>query len=571
MAQIRAKREASERLGSTLLTPKSVPHTPPPLQPKLTIGQPGDRYEQEADRVARQVVDQINAPPKIQPQVPPNPMQSVGARKPSPLDNHPVMKVQRHSTGGEMEASPDLESSIQRARGGGQPLDDGIRERMEGAFGADFSGVRVHTDGTSDQLNQSIQAKAFTTGQNVFFRQGAYNPGSRGGQELLAHELTHVVQQSGGGENIQSEREQTLPSEHTVGYRQKAEGAIEPSIQRSLIVGLGKSKEKYFRLSPIAPPKNITDKIRKRTPRVRLVYSVLCQWSRSSEKHEYTTWNQAIIAALRVALEHERTTTRIHEPETPPSPFTDSQQEEIDYLNNEGRTAEHMKDKAVWNELKIHGQLGEHGHQGELNQTGIKYEDANNFLGYNAPGIDTLVNVKGRSFGQSKMHIAEGANVKDIVQHYLNHADKAEEYAQTFLNKVLLDNTSGKNKREAIKKVAEEWNNETLRELVSFFDTTEWVASKDELIDILDGSINSKGDLELSQPVQVVAKAMHFPVPLDVYEYIKTHHAEYIHKFEKLPKKLDWYRKVKMGMQYKINKPIKNEEEKDETYTEKSS
>jgi Domain of unknown function (DUF4157) len=66
---------------------------------------------------------------------------------------------------------------------------------MGQAMGTDFSRVRVHTDGQSDRLNRSIQAKAFTTGQDVFFRQGAYNPGSRGGQELIAHELTHVVQQ----------------------------------------------------------------------------------------------------------------------------------------------------------------------------------------------------------------------------------------------------------------------------------------------------------------------------------------------------------------------------------------
>ena len=58
--------------------------------------------------------------------------------------------------------------------------------------------VKVHTDSQSDQLNKSIQAKAFTTGQDVFFRQGAYEPSSRGGQELIAHELTHVVQQNGG-------------------------------------------------------------------------------------------------------------------------------------------------------------------------------------------------------------------------------------------------------------------------------------------------------------------------------------------------------------------------------------
>jgi hypothetical protein len=196
LAQMRANREASERLGTTLLTPESVARTRPPVQPKLTIGQPNDQYEQEADRVARQVVDHINAPPKIQAKTQRYPM-SVAQRKPSPLAHHPVSRVQRYATGGEMDASPDLESSIQRARGGGHPLDNGIRARMEGAFGADFSGVRVHTDGTSDQLNQSIQAKAFTTGQDVFFRKGAYNPGSRGGQELLAHELTHVVQQKG--------------------------------------------------------------------------------------------------------------------------------------------------------------------------------------------------------------------------------------------------------------------------------------------------------------------------------------------------------------------------------------
>ncbi|MBX9257744.1 DUF4157 domain-containing protein, partial [Desmonostoc muscorum CCALA 125] len=105
--------------------------------------------------------------------------------------------VQRQAKGG-MAANPDLEASINQARGGGQPIADNIREPMEQAFGADFSGVKVHIDSQSDELNQSIQARAFTTGQDVFFRQGEYNPGSRGGQELLAHELTHVVQQNGG-------------------------------------------------------------------------------------------------------------------------------------------------------------------------------------------------------------------------------------------------------------------------------------------------------------------------------------------------------------------------------------
>jgi hypothetical protein len=66
---------------------------------------------------------------------------------------------------------------------------------MEPALQQDLSGVRVHTDDAADQLSQEFSAKAFTTGQDVFFRKGEYDPGSSGGDKLLAHELTHVVQQ----------------------------------------------------------------------------------------------------------------------------------------------------------------------------------------------------------------------------------------------------------------------------------------------------------------------------------------------------------------------------------------
>ncbi len=96
------------------------------------------------------------------------------------------------------ELSGDVESSVQSAKSGGQPMADAIRTPMEQAFGADFSGVKVHTGGQSDTLNRSLSARAFTSGQDVFFRSGEYNPGSSSGQELLAHELTHVVQQNKG-------------------------------------------------------------------------------------------------------------------------------------------------------------------------------------------------------------------------------------------------------------------------------------------------------------------------------------------------------------------------------------
>ncbi|MDJ0632277.1 MAG: DUF4157 domain-containing protein [Xenococcaceae cyanobacterium MO_188.B29] len=91
----------------------------------------------------------------------------------------------------------DFETFLNRARGGGSPLDNAFRAKVEPAMGEDFGGVKVHTNAEADRLSQSIQAKAFTTGQDIFFRQGEYNPGSQQGKELLAHESTHVVQQEG--------------------------------------------------------------------------------------------------------------------------------------------------------------------------------------------------------------------------------------------------------------------------------------------------------------------------------------------------------------------------------------
>ena len=98
---------------------------------------------------------------------------------------------------GEAEVAPAIEHAIERSRGGGQMLDSKVRGQMESAFDSDFSGVRVHTDSNADALNRELIAKAFTTGKDIFFRQGEYQPGSSTGRELLAHELTHVIHQGG--------------------------------------------------------------------------------------------------------------------------------------------------------------------------------------------------------------------------------------------------------------------------------------------------------------------------------------------------------------------------------------
>lgn len=166
----------------------------PWIQRKLTLGQPGDKYEQEADRVASQVVQQINTPSFTEF----NQEQSVQREK-EHNGEMPAQSlraaIQRQQAKTDEKVSSELESAINSARGSGQPLDARLQQSMGQAMGADFSGVRVHTDAQSDQLNQSIQAGASTTGQDVFFREGAYQPGNRRGQELIAHELTHVEQQ----------------------------------------------------------------------------------------------------------------------------------------------------------------------------------------------------------------------------------------------------------------------------------------------------------------------------------------------------------------------------------------
>jgi hypothetical protein len=158
------------------------------VQAKLVVGPADDEYEREADRVARLVVDTISSSDR----------DTVQRKEAEEEEKELQRKVEGLATAGGSVVGPDLESAIQRARSGGQSLPDGIRQPMERAFGTDFGGVRVHTDGEADRLNRSIQARAFTTGQNIFLRQGEFRPGSTEGQRLLAHELTHVVQQKLG-------------------------------------------------------------------------------------------------------------------------------------------------------------------------------------------------------------------------------------------------------------------------------------------------------------------------------------------------------------------------------------
>jgi phage-related protein len=101
----------------------------------------------------------------------------------------------RGGSGGAGAMTEDLSRQIAADRGRGNALADPVRDKMSAAFGADFSGVRIHTDAAAVLLARSLNAQAFTVGSDIFFGEGKYSPDSRSGQHLLAHELAHTVQQ----------------------------------------------------------------------------------------------------------------------------------------------------------------------------------------------------------------------------------------------------------------------------------------------------------------------------------------------------------------------------------------
>ena len=190
------------------------------IQTKLTIGKPGDRYEQEADRVAEQVVNapenlqkeeedknQLSMKPVVQRQgeMPEKEEEEMQAKpllqrqEAMPEKEEEEMAQTKVSDSGDRSADmEDLESQLSYTKGGGSPISEETRNDMESKFGSDFSDVRVHTDSTAVDMNQSIQAQAFTHGQDIYFNSGKYSPDSNQGKLLLAHELTHVLQQRGG-------------------------------------------------------------------------------------------------------------------------------------------------------------------------------------------------------------------------------------------------------------------------------------------------------------------------------------------------------------------------------------
>jgi HNH/Endo VII superfamily nuclease toxin with a HHH motif/Domain of unknown function (DUF4157) len=194
---------------------KPLESSRPTIQAKLTVGAPNDTYEQEADTMADKVVQRLSNSETVQRSTPPISMaKPEGAKlqmKCMDCEEEDRKHLQRKENGA-IDASPSIESRLSATKGGGSPLQNNTRSDMESSFGADFSGVRVHTGGEAVQMSKDLNAHAFTHGSDVYFNSGKYNPSNTEGSRLLAHELTHTVQQGSGIKNsIQKEDIPGLP------------------------------------------------------------------------------------------------------------------------------------------------------------------------------------------------------------------------------------------------------------------------------------------------------------------------------------------------------------------------
>ncbi len=212
------------------------------FQPKLTVNAPGDELEQEADVMGERVMrmaqagetpvqrspqhgqgcacPRCSAVPDVQrqadesaPAAAPEMQedddeqeetaeapQAEEAEEQEPAQEPLQAKSQpaNPASTGAFAAPPGMSAALAATKGGGSTLPAETRNLMEPTIGADFSQVRLHTDEKAAEMNESVQARAFTHGQDIYFNKGEYQPESPEGKRLLAHELTHVTQQNGG-------------------------------------------------------------------------------------------------------------------------------------------------------------------------------------------------------------------------------------------------------------------------------------------------------------------------------------------------------------------------------------
>ncbi|MDQ1388402.1 MAG: hypothetical protein QOF56_1856 [Acidobacteriaceae bacterium] len=189
------------------------------LQPKLTINTPGDVYEQEADHVAEQVMRMPD--PRLQ-RACASGGDCASCQAEQPSQEHQSLQTKRigPSDSGQIAAPPIVSEVLASP---GQPLDTATRAFMEPRFGHDFGRIRIHTDAPAARASAALGAEAFTVGHHIAFARGRFLPGTGQGNGLVAHELTHAIQQA-------------VTSPHIALSPEKG-GAAAPAHGRSGVVG----------------------------------------------------------------------------------------------------------------------------------------------------------------------------------------------------------------------------------------------------------------------------------------------------------------------------------------------
>ncbi len=202
-----ADMDEAEQLAESTPMDSSLSETrmeEPRVQARMTMGAPGDAYEREADAMADQVVQRKfaapsmgGATPEVQAKCSACQEEDHAIRR-QPDSGKTCEEMLQAKSDGSMDVPTSVQSTIEGGVGGGAPMQESVRGEMESAFQTDFSQVRIHTGSTADGLNEDLSAQAFTYGKDIYFSAGEYQPGTPSGQHLLAHELTHVVQQNPG-------------------------------------------------------------------------------------------------------------------------------------------------------------------------------------------------------------------------------------------------------------------------------------------------------------------------------------------------------------------------------------
>ena len=217
------------------------------IQTKLIIGQPRDQYEMEAERIAEQVMRTPES----------SLVQGVAlSQHVQPLRIHRLCTeckkkstwwYQREESADlqavdasccASEVTPDLENQISGLQGQGQPLPTSVRRFFEPRFGYDFSQVRIHTDAGAVRLARAINARAFTLGREVVLGAGQYAPQTIAGKRLLAHELSHVVQQGGERRSGQGTAQRRLApriqrTRYTANCRQEQQASLGAAVRKA--------------------------------------------------------------------------------------------------------------------------------------------------------------------------------------------------------------------------------------------------------------------------------------------------------------------------------------------------